>query len=71
MPHSYVTLDGNEAAARIAYATNEVIAIYPITPASPMGELSEQAHLHREDTGQNVAVGIDFGHDFDPKEASC
>ncbi len=41
MPHSYVTLDGNEAAARIAYATNEVIAIYPITPASPMGELSD------------------------------
>ncbi len=37
----YVTLDGNEAAARIAYATSEVIAIYPITPASPMGELSD------------------------------
>ena len=31
-------LDGNEAAARIAYALSEVIAIYPITPASPMGE---------------------------------
>ena len=37
----YATLDGNEAAARIAHATNEVIAIYPITPASPMGELSD------------------------------
>ncbi len=33
-----VTLDGNEAAATIAHLTNEVIAIYPITPASPMGE---------------------------------
>jgi pyruvate-ferredoxin/flavodoxin oxidoreductase len=33
-----ITLDGNEAAARIAHLTNEVIAIYPITPASPMGE---------------------------------
>ncbi len=32
------TLDGNEAAAHVAYKTNEVIAIYPITPASPMGE---------------------------------
>ncbi len=31
-------LDGNEAAARVAYATSEVIALYPITPASPMGE---------------------------------
>jgi pyruvate-ferredoxin/flavodoxin oxidoreductase len=32
------TLDANEAVARIAYAVSEVIAIYPITPASPMGE---------------------------------
>jgi pyruvate-ferredoxin/flavodoxin oxidoreductase len=31
-------LDGNEAAARIAYALSEVISIYPITPASPMAE---------------------------------
>ena len=34
-------LDANEAVARIAYALNEVIAIYPITPASPMGESSD------------------------------
>ena len=40
-PRRYVTLDGNEAAASIAFRTNEVIAIYPITPASPMGELSD------------------------------
>ena len=33
-----VTVDGNEAAAYIAHMTNEVIAIYPITPSSPMGE---------------------------------
>ncbi|MEX2587882.1 MAG: pyruvate:ferredoxin (flavodoxin) oxidoreductase [Actinomycetota bacterium] len=33
-----ICLDGNEAAARIAYALSEVVAIYPITPASPMGE---------------------------------
>ena len=37
----YVTLDGNEAAAFVAHQTSEVIAIYPITPASPMGELSD------------------------------
>ena len=36
------TLDGNEAAARVAYALDEVIAIYPITPSSPMGELADQ-----------------------------
>jgi pyruvate-ferredoxin/flavodoxin oxidoreductase len=36
-----VTVDGNEAAARIAYAASEVIAIYPITPSSPMGELAD------------------------------
>jgi len=35
-------LDGNEAAARIAFKTNEICAIYPITPSSPMGELADQ-----------------------------
>ena len=39
---SMVTLDGNEAAAYVAHMTNEVIAIYPITPASPMGEWSDE-----------------------------
>jgi len=37
-----ITIDGNEAAAKIAYLTNEVVAIYPITPASPMGEWSDE-----------------------------
>ena len=36
-----VTIDGNEAAAYIAHLTNEVIAIYPITPSSPMGEYAD------------------------------
>jgi len=36
-----VAIDGNEAAAYIAYLTNEVIAIYPITPSSPMGEWAD------------------------------
>jgi pyruvate-ferredoxin/flavodoxin oxidoreductase len=38
MKNKQVTIDGNEAAAYVAYLTNEVIAIYPITPSSPMGE---------------------------------
>jgi pyruvate-ferredoxin/flavodoxin oxidoreductase len=37
-----VTIDGNEAAANVAHQTNEVIAIYPITPSSTMGELADQ-----------------------------
>lgn len=37
-----VTIDGNEAAAYTAYHVNEVISIYPITPSSTMGELSDQ-----------------------------
>jgi pyruvate-ferredoxin/flavodoxin oxidoreductase len=36
-----ITVDGNEAAASVAYRTNEVIAIYPITPSSNMGELAD------------------------------
>ncbi len=34
-------IDGNEAAAKVAYALSEVVAIYPITPASAMGELAD------------------------------
>ena len=41
MERRTVTIDGNEAAAYVAHKTNEVIAIYPITPASPMGEMAD------------------------------
>ncbi len=42
MPKRHVvTIDGNEAAAHIAHKTNEVIAIYPITPSSNMGEWAD------------------------------
>src|ERR1044071_9131170 len=37
-----VTIDGNEAAAYVAHKLNEVIAIYPITPSSSMGEWSDE-----------------------------
>jgi pyruvate-ferredoxin/flavodoxin oxidoreductase len=42
MAKSIKTLDGNEAAASIAFRTNEICAIYPITPSSTMGELADQ-----------------------------
>jgi pyruvate-ferredoxin/flavodoxin oxidoreductase len=35
-------IDGNQAATSVAYRASEVIAIYPITPASPMGELADE-----------------------------
>src|SRR5437867_10024348 len=41
MTKKMVTIDGNEAVAHVAYNTNEIIAIYPITPSSPMGEWSD------------------------------
>ncbi len=41
MKRKMVTIDGNTAAAHVAHATNEVIAIYPITPSSPMGEMAD------------------------------
>ena len=36
-----VTIDGNTAAAYVAHALSEVIAIYPITPSSVMGEIAD------------------------------
>jgi pyruvate-ferredoxin/flavodoxin oxidoreductase len=42
MTRPWITLDGNEAAARIAYQLSEVIAIYPITPSSQMGESADE-----------------------------
>lgn len=41
MAKKTVMIDGNEAVAHVAYRLNEVIAIYPITPSSAMGEHSD------------------------------
>ncbi|HNW44277.1 MAG TPA: pyruvate:ferredoxin (flavodoxin) oxidoreductase, partial [Elusimicrobiales bacterium] len=41
MSKNMTAMDGNTAAAHVAHATNEVIAIYPITPSSVMGEISD------------------------------
>ncbi len=43
-----VTIDGNSAAAHVAHATNEVIAIYPITPSSNMGEICDAKSAAKE-----------------------
>ena len=42
MARLMVPHDGNSAVAHVAHAVNEVIAIYPITPSSPMGEISDE-----------------------------
>src|SRR5260370_38403215 len=41
MKNNWVTVEGNEAVANIAHMLSEVIAIYPITPSTPMGELAD------------------------------
>ena len=41
MPRTWTTIDGNEAAASVAHRLSEIIAIYPITPSTPMGELAD------------------------------
>ncbi|PLZ32189.1 pyruvate:ferredoxin (flavodoxin) oxidoreductase [Fischerella thermalis CCMEE 5273] len=38
---NFATIDGNEAVAKVAYQLNEVVAIYPITPSTPMGEWAD------------------------------
>ncbi|MDH3252429.1 MAG: pyruvate:ferredoxin (flavodoxin) oxidoreductase, partial [Ignavibacteria bacterium] len=46
MKRQKVTIDGNEAAAYVAHKLNEVIAIYPITPSSNMGEWADEWSAH-------------------------
>lgn len=48
MAKEMFNVDGNEATAYIAYRVNEVIAIYPITPSSTMGELSDEWAAHKQ-----------------------
>src|SRR5262245_51864333 len=58
MTERFVTLDGNTAVADVAYRWSEVMAIYPITPSSSMGELSDEWAAHHRpnlwDTVPNV-----------------
>ncbi len=48
MKRQMVPHDGCSACAHVAHATNEVIAIYPITPSSPMGEISDEKTAYGE-----------------------
>ena len=58
---SFQTLDANEAVARVAYALNEVIAIYPITPATPMGESSDAwSEVNRKNLWGTVPTVIEM-----------
>src|SRR2546430_5404771 len=41
MQRTWVTVEGNEAVANVAHTLSEVIAIYPITPSTPMGEMAD------------------------------
>ncbi|MDW8326698.1 MAG: pyruvate:ferredoxin (flavodoxin) oxidoreductase [Anaerolineales bacterium] len=56
-----VMIDGNEAAASVAYRVNEVIAIYPITPSSAMGEWADQwATEHRKNIWGTVPLIVEM-----------
>ena len=55
------TIDGNEAAASVAYRLNEVCCIYPITPASPMAELADEWSSHqRPNVWGNVPTVVEM-----------
>jgi pyruvate/2-oxoacid:ferredoxin oxidoreductase alpha subunit len=57
MKRKMVTIDGNTAAAHVAHAVNEVIAIYPITPSSPMGEIAD-AKTASQRTYTTILIGL-------------
>ena len=58
----YVTVDGNEAAAYMAYPFTEVAAIYPITPSSPMATLTDGCWSAKE---RRTYSDRPFTHDGD------
>ena len=56
-----VTVDGNEAAASVAYRLNEVCCIYPITPSSPMAELADEwSSARRENVWGTVPAVVEM-----------
>ncbi|WP_285905783.1 pyruvate:ferredoxin (flavodoxin) oxidoreductase [Pseudodesulfovibrio pelocollis] len=58
MPKKMKTMDGNTAAAHVAYAMTETAAIYPITPSTPMGEIADEwaAQGRKNIFGQTVQI---------------
>ena len=64
----YECLDGNEAAARVAFAVSEVIPIYPITPVSPWRSTATTGRLPSDRTVATHALSI-FGDHSDVMQA--
>ena len=58
MSKKMMTVDGNTAAAHVAYAMSDVATIYPITPSSPIGEVADEwaAKGRKNIFGQNMTV---------------
>ena len=57
MSRKMVTIDGNQACTHVAYATSEVITIYPITPSSPMAaEADSKAAVMQKNIWGSVPV---------------
>ena len=58
MAKTMKTVDGNTAAAHVAYAMSDAAAIYPITPSSPIGEICDEwaANGRKNIFGQEVLV---------------
>src|SRR6476469_10053581 len=54
----HITVDGNEAAASVAYRASETIAIYPITPSSPMAEVCDEWASRKKPNLWNVIPEI-------------
>ena len=61
----FLTIDGNEAVARVAYKLNEVIAIYPITPSSSVAEAFARAGFEVVPTYRSPHVTITFYDDVE------
>ena len=55
-----VTVDGNEAAASVAYRCNELCSIYPITPSSPMAELADEWSSQRRPVWGTVPAVVEM-----------
>ena len=59
-----ISVDGNEAAARIAYQLSEICAIYPITPSSTMAELADEwASQQRPNLWGHVPTVVEMQHE--------
>ena len=60
---SVACIDGNQAAAHVAYAFSDCAFIYPITPSSPMGEMvDEWSAQGKAAKGQELGFSDDFDH---------